>query len=114
MFQKRGSCRGAQFPFDFSAVCRDPAQDPGSRRGRNGENAMGTFDLPASHMDGRSDHLIRRKLMHEHTNRGYVGDGVHSPDFMEMNVCDRNAVDMAFSLCDQLVNAENILSYLLR
>ena len=60
-------------------------------------------------MDGRGDHFVRGKEMHEQTDRADIGHRVHGTDFMKMDKFDRASVHAAFSLGDQGIDRQDIL-----
>ena len=46
-------------------------------------------------------------------NRRDIRNSVHRSDFMKVNLCDRNAVSVAFCFCNQGIDCQNIRFYLL-
>ena len=75
---------------------------------------MGAVNMAASHMDRRSDHLIRPQLMHQKADSGNIGDRVCRPHLMKMNLVHRFSMGRRLRLGDQAVNLDHIGLYRLR
>ena len=73
---------------------------------------MRTFHMSAPDMNRRGNDFIRSQFVHYKADSGYVCDRVHGPDFMEMDVCYRNTVNMTLGFRDQLIDAQNVVFYL--
>ena len=75
---------------------------------------MRTVDVSASDVDGRGDYPLRREFVQQQADAGDVGDGVHRPHLMEMDLGDRSAVHLRLRLRDQCVDGERVGAYLFR
>ena len=65
-------------------------------------------------MDGGDHYLVRGETVHQQAYRCDVRDSVHGAHLMEVNLCHRNAVGMAFRLCDLLIDRHHIILDALR
>ena len=65
---------------------------------------MRTPNLSAAGIHRRGDHLIGTQLMHQKADSSNIGNRIHCSDLVEMDLGDRNIVNVAFSLSDQVVD----------
>ena len=106
MLQQRRAGRRAELAAHFAAVYRD-ALEYARRRGRgNGQDAVGAAHRAAADVYRRGGHARGHELVHEQRDCGYVGDGVHRADLVEVYLRHGHAVDGAFGLGDYFIDGE--------
>lgn len=90
---------------------RDTLKNFERRRGRNGEGAVGAFDGSASIVKRRRKDLGHAERLNADARHNDVGDGVECPDLVEMNFFGWFAVNLSFSDCDSMEDAEGVFLY---
>ena len=78
------------------------------RRGRNWEGAVGAFDGSATIVERRRKDLGHAERLNADARHHDVGDGVECPDLVEMNLFGWFAVNLSFSDCDSMEDAEGV------
>ena len=111
MLQKSRTGGGAKFALDAAAVDGNIPEDMRRCRSRNRQNAVGTAHLSAAYMNRRCDDLVCIQFMHQQTHSGNIRNGIHGADFMEMDLLNRNTMDMTFRLGDLFIYGHNIQFY---
>ena len=86
-----------EFSSDLSAIDGDVPKQVRSRGCRYGKDPVGALHLPAAHMNGRYDDLIRMQLVKQHGNGRYIRNRIPGPDLMKMYLLHRLPVHV--SLC---------------
>ena len=104
---------GAQFPADGAAVDGHATEDVGRGRSGHRQDAVGTADLPAAHVDGGAEHLPHPQPMHQQADAHHVGHRVHGPHLVEVDLLHRAAVGVALRLGDQAVDRLRVGAHLL-
>ena len=66
----------------------------------------------AAHMDGTADDAVRADLIQQQAHGGDVGDGVHRPHLVEVDLVHGSAVDGAFGFGDDLIDRQHVLLHL--
>ena len=69
---------------------------------------MSTFYFSAAHMNRRNNNLVSTYLVHKKTDSSNVSYRVKASNLMKMDLIYRNAMDIAFSLCNKSVYGKNI------
>ena len=89
-------------------------QDLQCGRGGDGENAMGAVNRPVAVVQAGNQHLVHSKSLNADTGADDIRDGIERPDFMELDVFGRLAVNFALGDRDALENGQRALLHELR
>ena len=90
----------AQLALHLAAVGGHVAEDQRRRRGGHRQNAVHAAHVPAAHVNGGDDDLVRGELFHQQADGDDVRHGVHRADLVKVNLADGTAVGGALRLCD--------------
>ena len=69
---------------------------------------MCALNFTATDMDGGYYNFVRRYLFHQEAETDHIGNGIHSSDFVEVDLGDIPAVGFALSLCDKFINGNSV------
>ena len=108
VFQQRRAGGGTQLTLNIPGLNGHSLKKQGGGGCGNGENPVGAPDGAASHGNWGHDHLIGANFPHQQAHGGDVRNGVHGADLVEVDLLNRNAVDAAFRLGDEIVHGQNV------
>ena len=111
--KQRSTGRRTELSFFRSRLNRQAAQKTGGGRSRNRQQTVSTANIATADTDFRGDNALRRKFLHQQTDHQYVGDSVHLPQLMKMDLLHANTVDSAFRLGNAVIDCQRVLPSLL-
>ena len=114
IFQQRRPRGGAELALNAAAVDGHVPQQLRRGGGGDGHDPVGAAQLPAAHVDGGAEDLIRAELVHQQTHRRHVGHRVQGAYLVEVDLLHRHPVDLALRLGDQPVHRQHVVPHSLR
>jgi len=114
VLDERGAGRSAELAVDAGVVDRDAVEQVRGGRGRDGEDAVGALDLAGPGVHAGGDDLVRSQFLDEHADADDVRDGVHVAHLVEVDLCHRHTVNLAFRLSNQVIDLEDVCADFVR
>ena len=91
--------RRDEFAADVRSIIGNACQQFCRSRSRYGHNAVGAAYEAAADVERRRADLLYAQIFESPGNADDVQDAVDGPDFMEMNLVDRHAVNLCLGFC---------------